>query len=186
MDGTKGARQTRRVASSMDLISIAADLRRCAGQDRPAFSTRAIIRSALPLALVTGRFLQPGVNEIAANTNEGPVIIYSRNIGAVHRRHAIAHGLAHLLFDDDPDSACRPGFAGDPAVEARADLFADELLVPLAVLRPFIAHWPQSISDGPDYEIYLDQVDEIGSIFQAPNHVIERRIRLLIPRAEIS
>ena len=159
------------------LSRVAAELRTRAGETQPAFSTRKIIDACFPKLVVTGRELPDGVHEAVARTPEGDILIYGRNLPTAAKRFAIAHGLAHLLFDDGL-SACRPGFAGDPDVEARADRFADELLVPLVGLREYVGRFP---SDDPiEHEFYLDQVDEIASHFHVPSSVIDRRIRELM------
>lgn len=167
------------------LSSIAADLRWRSGQDRPAYSTRAIIRQCFPDTVVTGRHLPHGVLEVVSRTTDGPIIIYSRSLAGPRQRYAIAHAVAHLIFDD-AESACRPHFVGESWVEQRADDFADELLVPLDCLRPLVTRHPPLVPDGPDHEHYLDTVDEISSMFQVPSYVIDRRIRLLLLPVEKS
>jgi Zn-dependent peptidase ImmA (M78 family) len=169
----------------LPIREVAAELRIKAGQSRPAYSTRAIIDKCFPGTLVTGRVLPQGILEIVSRTSEGPVIIYSRHLAGPRQRYAIAHAMAHLLFDS-ADSACRPQFTGESAVEERADRFADELLVPLACLKPLVTRHPPLRPDGPDHELYLDAVDEISSVFHVPSYVIDRRIRLLISLGEIS
>lgn len=159
------------------LIEVAADLRRRAGQLEPSFSTRAIIEECFPDALVTGRALPPGVLEMVSQTSAGPVIVYRRDLPTAVQRFAIAHALAHLIFDG-PETACRVGFVGDPEAEARADAFAAELLVPLAELRPYIGRGPSN--DADEHELYLDMVDEISSHFHVASSVIDKRIHELI------
>lgn len=159
------------------LVQVAAELRVRAGEMEPAFSTRRIIEACFPRLVVTGRALPDGVHEAVARTAEGDLLIYGRALPTAAKRFAIAHGLAHLLFDDGA-SACRPGFAGDPGVEARADRFAEELLVPLADLREYVGRWPSA--DPVEQELYLDMVDEIASHFHIPSPVVDRRIRELL------
>lgn len=158
------------------LVEIAADLRYRSNQTVPAFSTRQIIESCFPDVLVTGSALEPDIDELVATTTNGPVILYRRNLPTVEQRFAIAHGLAHLIFDG-ASGKCRPGYVGDPMREQRADRFATELLVPLDELRPFVRRWPSPMP--PDHELYLDMVDEIASHFRVASLVIDQRIREL-------
>lgn len=158
------------------MVEIAAELRRCAGQTKPPFSTSIIIEACFPQILVTGFRLPPGVDEIVASCSEGPTILYSRSLSSPEQRHAIAHGLAHLIFDDR--SACiRPGRAGVPKSERRADFFGAELLVPAADLRPLVERVP--VDTGEDREIYLDHVDRLASFFAMPSAVVDLQIRRL-------
>ncbi len=156
------------------LVEKAADLRRRANQVEPAFSTRQIIDACFPDVLVTGSQLEPGIDELVSSTPQGPVILYRRGLSTPDQRFAIAHGLAHLIFDGNK-GVCRPGYVGDPERESRADLFAAELLVPLGNLAPYIGRQPSE--NAVEQELYLDMVDEIASHFHAPAWVIDQRIR---------
>ena len=167
------------------LASVAADLRQRSGETEPLFSTRKIIDACFPGLVVTGRELPAGIHEAVSRTPQGGVLIYNRALPTAAKRFAIAHGLAHLLFDDGM-SACRVGFVGDPAVEARADSFAEELLVPLEALREHVARQPSSNETSMEREFYLDQVDEIASHFHVPSHVIDKRIREMVLRGMFS
>lgn len=158
------------------LVEVAAELRNRAGQTVPAFSTRQIVEASFPDTLVTGRVLPDGIREVVSRSPEGPVILYARGLSTGMQRFAIAHALAHLLFDDHR-SFCEPGRPGVASVEKRADHFAAELLVPLAELRPHVHCWPSR--DETEQEIYLDMVDEISSHFGVVAEVIDRRIREL-------
>lgn len=165
------------------LVEKAAELRLLAGLKEPGYSTRAIMDVSFVDVVVTGRRLPPGVHEIVARTDEGPIIIYSRDLPVAKQRYAIAHALAHLLFDG-ADSQCGPGFVGDPVCEARADQFAEELLVPLTDLRLHVRRWPASNENHPDHEYYLDQCDEIASHFNVPSYVVDKRIREMMSPAK--
>lgn len=158
------------------LVAVAADLRRRAGQVEPAFSTRQIVEACFPGTLVTGSALPPGIEEMVSRRREGPVIVYSRSLPGPSQRFAIAHALAHLLFDDERAAACagRPGIR---AHEERADAFAAELLAPLDEIEPYVGRYASE--DFEEHELYLDQVDEIASHFVLPARVIDRRIREL-------
>jgi Zn-dependent peptidase ImmA (M78 family) len=158
------------------LVETAADLRMRAGQHEPAYSTRKIIGACFPDVMVTGGTLPDGVDEMVSRRPEGAVIVYSRAISGPAQRFAIAHALAHLLFDDDRARA-RPGCLGLPFVERRADCFARELLAPLVELAPYVGRWPSA--DPVEHELYLDMVDEIASHFVLPASVIQERIREL-------
>jgi Zn-dependent peptidase ImmA (M78 family) len=168
------------MVSCKQLVEVAADVRRQAGLDTPSFSTKTIVDACFPDAVVTGRILPIGFNEVVARTPEGPVIIYSRQLPVAKQRLAIAHAVAHLLFDDD-SSCCRPGFVGESHVEDRADRFARELLVPLGSLSALVQRWPSN--DNAAHEVYLDHVDELASVFNVPSYVIDERIRELIVQA---
>lgn len=167
------------------LTQVAADLRRRAGQIEPLFSTRKIIDACFPRLIVTGRELPAGIHEAVSRTADGEVLIYSRALPTAAKRFAIAHGLAHLLFDDSV-SGCRVGYVGDPHVEARADSFAEELLVPLKMLREYVERQPPANDNSTEREFYLDQVDEIASHFHVPSHVIDKRIREMISHGMFS
>lgn len=158
------------------LVEIAAELRSRAGQTKPPFSTTKIIESCFPEILVTGFALPAQVDELVASCSEGPTILYSRNISGPEQRFAIAHGLGHLLFDDR--HACvRPGRAGIPKIERRADAFGAELLAPRAELRTRVERLPAD--EGEEREIYLDHVDQLASLFAMPANVIDLQIRRL-------
>lgn len=158
------------------MVEIAAELRRCAGQTKPPYSTSKIIESCFPQILVTGYRLPPGIDELVSSCSEGPTILYSRSLSTPEQRHAIAHGLAHLIFDDR--RACmRPGRAGVPKVERRADFFGAELLAPAADLRAMVELVPAD--QGEEHELYLDHVDRLASVFVMPAPIIDSQIRRL-------
>ena len=119
------------------LVETAVDLRRRAGQVEPAFSTRQIIDACFPDALVTGRELPPGIDEVVSISPDGPVIIYRRGLPTPSQRFVIAHALAHVMFDR-VRGGCRPGSVGHKSREERADRFAAELLIPLELLGEYV------------------------------------------------
>ena len=143
----------------------------------PPYSTNQIIKACFPTTIVAGGKLPSGVDELVKLTPDGPVIMYSRALSGPEQRFAIAHALAHVLFDD-ARARMRAGYAGDPVREARADMFAVELLAPVAELVPRIEVLPSE--NGDEHEIYLDSVDVIASVFGLPAAVIDARIRDLI------
>lgn len=160
------------------LSAIAESLRRRSDQTEPAFSTRQIIDACYPGTIVTGRVMPQSVHEMvlvdeaAFRSHRAPhVIFYSRTLSTEQQRYAIAHGLAHIIFDGAHGSCWEP----HDERERRCNAFADELLVPLRMLREYISLWP----DAADREAYLDQVDQISSHFHVPQLVIDRRIRQL-------
>lgn len=104
------------------------------------------------------------------------MILYSRSLPILDQRYAIAHALAHILFDDE-DVCMRVGRAGVAANEQRADDFGAELLAPRAEIRAVLRMWPSK--DAEDHEIYLDHVDQIASRFSVPSLVIDAQIRRL-------
>lgn len=158
------------------LARIADEVRRWAGLCVPSFSTKVIVDAWFPTAVVTGRVLPKGFNEVVSRTEEGPIIIYSRSMPVARQRLAIAHAFAHLLFDDE-STCCRPGFLGESSVEDRADAFARELLVPLRHLAGHVRIRPADTSI--PHECYLDHCDELASFFNVPTYVIDGRIREL-------
>lgn len=169
---------TTHLSTPVEIAAVARDIRRRANQIEPAFSTRQIIEECFPSVMVTGAPLPEGVDEIVSSRPEGFAIVYSRLLSGPEQRLAIAHGLAHVLFDfATADARARPGCVGIPAVEVRADYFAAELLAPLEELAPYVGRWPSS--DPEDHEIYLDMVDEIASHFVLPASVIDLQVRAL-------
>lgn len=165
------------------LASIAESLRRRADQVEPAYSTMQIIEACFPGTVVTGRVFRPGIDEMvcvdarAFRTHRAPhVIYYNRNLETSHQRYAIAHALAHIIFDGaGHDGRC----AFDDERERRCDAFADELLVPLVELRPYVCTFPSA--DPMENEAYLDMRDQIASHFNVPREVVSRRIEELRP-----
>jgi hypothetical protein len=162
------------------LREIAESLRRRAEQLEPAFSTRQIIDACFPGTFVTGRRLPRGVHDVvmvdedAFRSHRAPhIIVYRRDISTDHQRRAIAHAVGHIIFDG-PRHSCS---AYDRDRELRCDRFADELLVPLAVLREYVCAWPSE--DPAEHDTYLDMVDQIASHFHVPSFVIDQRIREL-------
>jgi len=170
------------------IASIAESLRRRAEQLEPAFSTRQIIDACFPGTIVTGRHLPRGVDDVvkvdprAFRTHRAPhVIVYQRELPTSHQRHAIAHALGHIIFDGAEHRGCQHY---DAARELRCDRFADELLVPLVEIRPYVCAWP---SPDPDaHEVFLDMVDQIASHFHVPSSCIHRRIQDLRSHASFS
>lgn len=158
------------------LADVASDLRLRAKQNRPAFSTNQIIAMAFPEVLVTGYELPRGVDEAVSRMTRGPVLLYRRGLSTAEQRMAIAHGLAHLIYDDD--APCAGGRAGSPMRERRADAFAAELLVPLDELAKLLRVMPSK--DPDEQQLYLDHVDYLASLFQVPASVIRKRIRELV------
>lgn len=155
-----------------NLGTIAAELRTRAGLAVPAYSTHKIIEACFPGALVTGRPLPDGIEEVVSQTAAGIVILYRRGLPIAAQRFAIAHAIGHLVFDM---GAAAP--LVDYEREYRADAFAAELLVPRADLEPLVRRYPCQDCTSVDHDIYLDQVDEIASLFVVPPTLIDRRIR---------
>lgn len=160
------------------LAAVADSLRRRADQTEPAFSTRQIIDECFPGTVVTGRVMPQNVHELvlvdegAFRSHRAPhVIFYSRTLSTDEQRYAIAHALAHIIFDGATGSCWQP----DDERERRCNGFADELLVPLRMVREYVGLWPNT----EDRESYLDQVDQISSHFHVPQAVIDRQIRRL-------
>lgn len=157
------------------ITEIATSLRRRSEQLEPPYSTRQIIETCFPGTVVTGRMLDRATDEVvqvdqhAFRSHRAPhIIVYNRRRSTAARRYAIAHALAHIIFDG---KRWRNRHA-NPDAELRCDRFADELLVPLAVLREYVCKWP----DDPDRETFLDMRDQIASHFHVPSKVIARQI----------
>lgn len=158
------------------MSDVARNLRERARQGNPAFSTNQIIAMAFPEVLVTGCSLPNGIDEAVSRMTNGPVLLYRRGLSTSEQRMAIAHGLAHLIYDDD--APCSRGRSGSPARERRADAFAAELLVPLDELVKVLTVLPSK--DPDEQQLYLDHVDYLASMFQVPAQVIRKRIRELV------
>lgn len=133
--------------------------------------------AAFPDVLVTGYELPRGIDEAVSRTAEGAVILYRRGLSTAEQRVAIAHGLAHLIFDERSCRTTRTPWR-DVARERRADTFAAELLVPLDELAPLLRVLPSR--DRDEQQLYLDHVDHLASIFQVPSQLIRSRIRTLV------
>lgn len=155
------------------VAAVAQLLRVQSGQSEPPFNAYTIVEAIWPSAVITGRDLEDGVDEVLAVTSEGPLIIYNRKLSTAESRISIGHAIAHLVLDGDHLVG---GVVIDPEREERAERFARELLVPPSVLRSYIEVWPSSAGDP---QIYLDQVDRIASIFHVPPPVIDEQIREL-------
>lgn len=165
-------------------VEIAAALRTRAGLTKAPYSTTKIIQACFADVVVTGRVLPPLVDELVTRTADGPLIVYRRGLSSGEQRLAIAHALAHLIFDDVADAA-GVGRVGTPACEERADRFAAELLVPLADLSRVVQIWPARASRGAAREHFLDHVDQISALFNVPSAVILERIRRLERLADL-
>lgn len=158
-----------------NVVAVAEALRNLARQFEPPFSVPAILGEAFPDAVVTGRDLPEGIEELVTVTDDGVLVIYRRDLSTAERRFAVAHAIGHLLYDVEHGELVR-GAVMDPEREDRADAFARELLAPDRLLISRLIFWPDS---GEDAEIYADQVDRIASHFHVPSVVIDQRIREL-------
>lgn len=143
------------------IAAIAESIRRRSEQHEPAFSTRQMIDVCFPGTKVTGRRLPAGVHDVvcvdgaAFRSHRAPhVILYNRALPSSAQRYAIAHALAHIIFDGTQ----APCSQEHPERERRCDRFADELLVPAGRLREYVCAWPSG--DPDEQEVYLDQVDQ--------------------------
>lgn len=157
-----------------EVAVVAEALRSFAGQAVPPFSCQVIVETRWPTAIITGRELPIGVDELVTVTCDGVLIIYGRSLSTAERRFVIAHAIAHLLFD--LGECTRGGVIVDERREARADEFARELLVPDRALIRYVSIWPDGLFDR---EEYLDQVDHIAAVFHVPAGVINQRIHEL-------
>lgn len=163
-----------------DAVAVADALRSFTGQLVPPFNCQKMVDARWPTAIVTGRDLPLGVDEVVTVTCDGVLIIYARSLSTAERRFAIAHAIAHLLYD--LGECILGGVVMDAAREARAEEFARELLVPDHVLMRHVSLWT-STSDDP--EAYFDQVDQIAALFHVPTSVIDQRIQELAPYAKL-
>jgi len=160
----------------VEVAVVAEALRSYAGQVVPPFNVYRIIEARWPDAVITGRDLPDGIEEILCLAKDRILIVYARSLSTADRRFAIAHAIGHLVFDADECRHCGRVVV-DPAREIRADDFARELLVPDRALLNRVVMWPPE--DDGDHDFYLDQVDMIASGFHVPPHLIDQRIRLL-------
>lgn len=165
------------------IAAIAESLRRRSGQDEPKFSTRQIIDVCYPGTIVTGREMPEQIHEMvlvdgaAFRSHRAPhIIFYSRRLTTDAQRYAIAHALAHIIFDGATGSCWRR----NDDRERRCDAFADEVLVPLERLREYLSCWPSR--EPEELDRYKDQVDQIASHFHVPQRVVDRQIRKLWKR----
>jgi len=157
---------------------MAATLRALSDQVEPPFSLSSIIRSVFPTVIVTGRDLPAGVEEVAALTCDGPLIIYRRDLPLGARRFAIAHALAHLLYDADTKGV-QPGRPFSVRREIRADVFALELLAPHVSMIRHVLIWPSAGEPSN-----ADQSVRIAASFGVPPVEIDKRIRALAMHAK--
>lgn len=164
---------------TFSILDVTQDLRTRAKQHSPAFSTSQIIAMTFPDVLVTGYDLPREIEEAVSRMTKGPVLLYRRGLSTAEQRVAIAHGLAHLIYDDN--APCVRGKAGTPARERRADAFAAELLVPLDEIAKVLRVMPSK--DPDEQQLYLDHVDYLASMFKVPSHLVRRRIRDLVVSA---
>jgi hypothetical protein len=142
----------------------AAVLRSRCGFTRPPFSTQRLVDAVCPSALVTGGDLPRGVHELVEIDRGRPVIHYSRAISSGEQRLAIAHALAHVLYDFAGDGRARPC----PLAEDRADLFALEVLAPAARMRTIRAR----PSAGVERHAWEDRIDQIASRYHVPRSAL--------------
>ena len=158
------------------VVQMARAARLRSGQLTEPFSTRRIVETLFPAAVVAGGQLPSRVQEAVSIRHEGPVILYSRDLEPPDQRFVIAHAIAHLLYDGNADGA-GVGFVGDPMREERADAFAAELLVPLARLDAVMD--PDISSSG---DLHLDEIDRLASRFNVPRWLIRKRVQDLADR----
>jgi len=166
----------------VDVVDVAAKLRLMSNQTGPPYSIPMLVSVAFPGAVVTGRALPPGVDEIVTVTDDGALIIYRRQLSTAMQRFVIAHAIAHLIFDADA-LGVRPGLPFDVEREARADEFAAELLAPTSKLAHHI-ECLESPPEGDEHEAWLDKLDRMATVFHVPPHVIAKQIRRLNRQAK--
>lgn len=162
----------------LDLEQIASDIRFRAAEHRPSFSTERLVETCFPGTLVTGHSLPAGVHEAVQHTPRGVVIVYRRGLPSGAQRFAVAHALAHLLFDADTSNV--EHHADDTEdQEERADAFAAELLAPLLEVRRRVVRRPEHGRLADEHGLYQDQADRLASRFGVPAEVIDQQIRKL-------
>lgn len=156
------------------IVRIACDLRSFAGEARPSFSTSAIIGASFPSVLVTGHELPLGVDELVS-IGKTTTIFYRRGLQPSFQRLAIAHAIAHLIFDAPSNSSGPSEQApGCPFSELRADEFACELLAPSALL---LSEFPEHLLARDENDrSYLDALDSMASLFQVPRWVVRAQM----------
>lgn len=153
------------------VAEVARAIRVAAQQFAPPYSLSAILEVVSAAAVITGCELPDGVEEVVAVTEDGPLILYRRELSTEDRRFALAHAIAHLVYDLDGSA-----YVVDDDRERRADEFALELLAPSDEMERKLVYLPE---DGEDRSIYMDQVDLIAAHFHVPAPQIDKRIREL-------
>jgi Zn-dependent peptidase ImmA (M78 family) len=157
-----------------NIVAVAEAIRCQAQQTEPPFSLPEILEGLCLNAVVAEHDLPDGIEEIVSVTADGPLVILRRDLVLSERRFAIAHAIAHLVYDL-PALTSRSGRITDEDREIRADWFARELLAPRRCVRPRIVYWP----DGVEIDIYDDQLARLASRFQVPSRAIDQQIREL-------
>jgi hypothetical protein len=158
------------------IAAAAAELRERAGVETAPYSGRAIIERCFPHVLVTGGELPRGVAEVVETRGGKATIWYNRRMNTAAHRVAVAHGLAHLIFDAPSGRLeCGASSSSAGAPERRADLFAGELLTPFADLD---RHFEGEIfpRDPVDRRVFDDEVDHAASKFKVPAGFLRWRL----------
>jgi Zn-dependent peptidase ImmA (M78 family) len=154
----------RRLISFNRIVTTAHLWRTAAGDD--AGSLRKMILANRPDIVVTGETLPTGVLEsVLLAPDRPPVIMYNRRYNQPAQRVAVAHGVAHVLFDVERavTYACGRAYEDERVdiIERRADLFAGELLCPLEDLDEAFAGadlFPRSPGPRRKFDDYCDHV----------------------------
>jgi hypothetical protein len=161
-----------------EIVAVTRELRGRARLLEPPFSTRAILDVCFPEVLVMGRTLPDGVDEMVFSLEEGAGIVYKRGLSTPEHRVAIAHGVAHVIWDlgKVQERMCR---RHSPVVrieiaEERAELFMAELLVPLEYLDGYVRYTEPASEE--DVDAHLDMIDELASHFQVPVPLLADRV----------
>jgi len=174
----------RRLVSFGRVVAAAHRLRERAELTKPPYSARTLIERCFPALVVTGESLPRGVFEATTIHDGKRIIVYNRRINTAAQRVAIAHGLAHLLFDlvdkrgrlECHGVEAREAAGGNhDAVERRADLFAGELLVPFDDLD---AHFEGDLfpRSPAARRVFDDDVDHVASTFKVPPGFVRWRL----------
>ncbi|MCK5833335.1 ImmA/IrrE family metallo-endopeptidase [bacterium] len=125
------------------------------------------ILSVLNIAFFEGEV--GNVDGIAYKEGQSPAIVVNRELSPEAKRFAIAHELGHIVMPHSisyrvclPDNGSR--------VEADADRFAAELLIPETTLRKL---WPR-YRDNKEYRVSI-----LAELFLVSKTAMETRVRYL-------
>lgn len=153
------------------VVAVAYDIRQRVGKKGTYYSARTVIETCYPDVMVTGAALPPGIAEVVEVRGGQKTIFYNRRINPMAQRVAIAHGLAHIIFDlgtvERRECLRESERMATSRVERRADLFAGELLAPLDEIDE---HFDDDLfpRDPALRQHFDDEVDHIASTFHVP------------------
>lgn len=138
-----------------------------------------IIR-AMGFSLYSSTTLRPNISAIIAVDDKlnskfqnNKVVVSNRNDTVAHQRFAIAHEIAHFIFDCEMNKEFYDTYNTDAdyskePTEIRANLFAAELMMPYSDFESYIAKQGNNIS----HDLLLNKISEN---FGVPKTAVARR-----------